>query len=177
MRKRLLALIPVLSVVSLLMIDQACLGQVVPFRASGENAIYSPASGETSGPGKATHMGRVFGSGVAAPGVDLGNGLFEWSATNYSLQAANGDEIFMEGGGLVQFIPIQGSLFFAVWTGDFNVTGGTGRFSSVKAAAEPIQVTAINNPFTFPPAEEDIWTYSWSLDGQIDLGNKGKKDK
>ena len=127
MRNYLLKLLPILSIVSLMLVDQACQGQVVPFHASGEGAIYSPETGDTSGPGKATHMGRVFGSGIAAPGVDLGNGLFEWSATDYSLRAANGDEIFLEGGGLVQFIPIQGSLFFAVWTGDFNVTGGTGR--------------------------------------------------
>ena len=151
---------------------ELCQAQVVPFHASGDQAIYSPFLYETSGPGKATHMGRVFGSGKATPGMDLGNGLSEWSASDYSLRAANGDEIFFEGGGLVQFIPLQGDQFFAVWSGDFHVTGGTGRFSKVKAAAAPIQVTAINDPFTFPPAAGDLWTYSWSLNGQIDLGKR-----
>ena len=80
-----------------------CHAQVVPFKASGDQAIYSPLTGETSGPGKATHMGEVFGSGLALPGVEIGPGLFEWSAPNYQFEAANGDQIALSGGGTVQF--------------------------------------------------------------------------
>lgn len=152
-----------------------CHAQVVPFKASGDQAIYSPLTGETSGPGKATHMGEVFGSGLALPGVEIGPGLFEWSAPNYQFEAANGDQIALSGGGTVQFVPLPTSgIFIAVWFGEFNVIpgAGTGRFAEVAPGTGPIQVVAINDPFTFPPNPGDIWTYNWSLDGDIDLGKQ-----
>jgi len=167
-----------LSIVTLFVIaGQTAHAQVVPFKASGDDATYNPdpKSLETLGLGKATHMGKIVGSGVAEPGEELGPGLFAWSALDYQLTAKNGDTIFLTGGGVVQFVPIEGDLFFAVWTGEFTVTGGNGRFCNVGPAAEPLQVTAINNPFTFPAAEGDIWTYDWEISGQIDLGKKGKK--
>lgn len=152
-----------------------CQAQIVPFKASGDQAIYSPSTGATSGPGQATHMGKVLGSGLALPGVEIGPGLFEWSAPNYQFEAANGDTIALTGGGTVQFVPLNPTgLFFAVWSGEFNViTGsGTGRFANVGPGTAPIQIVAVNDPFTFPPTEGDIWTYSWNLDGNIDLGKR-----
>jgi len=120
-------------------------------------------------------MGKVLGSGLALPGVEIGPGLFEWSAPNYQFEAANGDTIALTGGGTVQFVPLNPTgLFFAVWSGEFNViTGsGTGRFANVGPGTAPIQIVAVNDPFTFPPTEGDIWTYSWNLDGNIDLGKR-----
>lgn len=155
------------------------LAQEVPFKASGQKAIYNPATAFTTATGKATHMGRITGSGVAFPSADLGNGLFEWTALNYELTAANGDQILFEGGGLVQFIPIEGNLFYAVWSGEFTVTGGTGRFRNVKPGSAPIEVIAINDPFELDEFGNalpgDTWTYSWELNGTIDKGKKKNK--
>ena len=156
--------------------------QNVPFKASGTNAVYNTATAETIGPGHATHMGNAVGAGLAIPGgeVDPVNfpGLFYWTAANYSMTASNGDKIFFNGGGTVQFIPIVGSTYFAVWSGEFNVEPGqgTGRFSTAGPADEPISVQAINDPFQLDangdPLPGAIWTYSWTLDGKIDLGKK-----
>ena len=160
--------------------NQTSFAQNVPFKASGIEAIYNTATAETSGPGTATHMGKISGAGRAIPGkaVDEENspGLFYWAAVDYSITAANGDKIFLNGGGTVQFIPIAGSTFFAVWSGEFNVEGGTGRFANVGPAAEPISVVATNDPFELDavgaPLPGAIWTYSWMLNGEIDLGQK-----
>ena len=152
-----------------------CQAQIVPFKASGDQAIYSPDTGATSGPGQATHMGKVFGSGFALPGVEIGPGLREWSAPNYQFEAANGDTIALTGGGTVQFVPLnQTGLFFAVWSGEFKVIpgGGTGRFANAGPGTAPIQIVAVNDPFTLPPTTGDIWTYRWNLDGNIDLGKR-----
>jgi hypothetical protein len=159
--------------------NQTSLAQTVPFKASGQGAIYNTENGETSGPGQAAHMGGVFGAGVAIPGepVDQINfpGLFYWNAVDYSMTAANGDKIFFNGGGTVQFIPNDDGTYYAVWSGVFNVEGGTGRFSNVGPAADPISVVATNDPFELDegaPLPGAIWTYSWTLDGEIDLGHK-----
>ncbi|MEQ1902902.1 MAG: hypothetical protein ABL888_01790 [Pirellulaceae bacterium] len=148
---------------------QAGFAQVVPFKARGDNAIYSQpfigGDGSTSSLGKATHMGKVYGEGQALPTV--GN---NWETVgDYTLTAANGDTIRMNGGGTVDVIPLGGGLFYAVWTGEFNVVGGTGRFANVGPGPAPIAVVAINNPFTFAGP---IWTYSWTLTGKINLGKK-----
>ena len=157
-------------------LNQTSHAQIVPFRASGSEALYSPDTAITTATGKATHMGKINGSGVAFPTANLGNGLYEWTALDYEITAANGDQIFFHGGGLLQFIPLGGNMFYAVWSGEFYVDGGTGRFSNVGPASEPIAVVAINDPFELDangdPIPGDTWTYSWSLDGKINKGNK-----
>ncbi len=62
----------------------------------------------------------------------------------------------------------------AMWTGDFLVDGGTGRFANVSGVpGEPIRVTAVNDPLDLPAScPDDIWTFSWTLHGKIDLGKK-----
>lgn len=176
--RTLLTSIVILS--AMVVTNQMSFAQTVPFKASGTDATYKTATAETSGPGQATHMGKIIGAGMAIPGgaVDAVNfpGLFYWNAVDYSITAANGDKIFFNGGGTVQFIPIGGSDFFAVWSGDFNVEGGTGRFANVGPGAAPISVVATNDPFELDamdaPLPGAIWTYSWTLDGEIDLGKK-----
>lgn len=166
-----------LSVVAVFeMTSTAIQAQSVSFRAKGRGAIYSPDTGETMGPGRATHMGRIVGSGLAFPTTDLGNGLFEWVALNYELVDAKGDKILLAGGGTVQFIPIGGGLFIAEWGGSFDVLGGTGRYASVGPADQPITVTACNDPFMLDeegmPIEGDTWTYDWTLTGRIEWGRR-----
>ena len=154
--------------------------QVVPFHASGDNAVYDPGSGATSGFGQATHMGKTFGSGFAGPGGPTGNpGEFTWTAIHYVFEAANGDQICLEGGGLLQFVPLPElgpGYFSAIWSGEFDVLGGSGRFESVGPASDPIDVVATNYPFQLDelgqPLPGDIWTYYWEMSGEIDLGNK-----
>lgn len=173
-----LAILSLLSGSLMVFHTDATQAQVVPFYAEGSDAIYTPDTQETSSFGKARHMGRIFGSGIASPSADLGNGLFEWTASEYQITAANGDQLFFTGGGTVQFIPIQGNTFFAVWSGEFTITGGTGRFSNAGPGDEPLAVVAINDPFQLQndgtPIPGDTWTYSWTLDGTFDKGRNGK---
>ena len=149
--------------------------QLVPFYSSGSNAVYDTSTGYTSGPGKASLMGKVFGSGQAVPVADLGNGKFAWLALGYSFLAANGDQLFMVGGGTMQYIPLTDGWYYAEWSGEFTATGGTGRFSDATTPV-PLSVIAINDPFQLDengqPLEDAVWTYSWEVQGQIDLGHK-----
>lgn len=170
----------IVILLAMVVMNQTSFAQTVPFKARGVDATYNTETAATSGVGQGTHVGRLFGAGMAIPGdaVDEVNspGLFYWNAVNYSVTAANGDKIFFNGGGTVQFIPIAGSTFYAVWSGDFNVVGGTGRFAKVGPATSPISVVATNDPFELDamgaPLPGAIWTYSWTLDGEIDLGKK-----
>lgn len=157
-----------------LVVCQFSTAQVVPFNATGSVGNYSPETGEFTTAGNATHMGAVTGSGVAFTTADLGNGLFIWVCPFHEITAADGSQIFLSGGGLVQFIPLGGSDFTAEWSGEFNVDGGNGRFAKIKPGNAPLDVTASNDPFVFPPAPGDIWTFSWTLDGTIDLGRRRK---
>jgi hypothetical protein len=149
-------------------IGQVGQAQVVPFKASGKNATYAQpfagGDGSTWSVGQATHMGRMVGYGRALP-TGVGN---NWTTVgDYTLTAPNGDSIFMNGGGTVETFDLGGGLFFAIWTGQFQVVGGTGRFANVGPGTAPIDVVAINEPFTFA---DPTWIYSWSLRGDIDLG-------
>lgn len=143
--------------------------QLVPFKASGDNAIYNTQTGETSGIGVATHMGQTLGAGVALPTADLGNGLFSWVAQEYSFTAANGDQLFLAGGGFVQFFPLEGTDYLsAIWSAEFTVVGGTGRFANA-STEEPLAVVAVNYPLQLG---DPYYTYYWNIEGMIDLGNE-----
>lgn len=146
--------------------------QVVPFRASGSNSIYDPFTATTTASGKATHMGKITASGFAVPTPTANPLVLEWTAVGFQFTAANGDQLFFDGSGVVNLIPQGGNQFTAVWTAEFNVSGGTGRFANATSTSEPLQVLAINDPFVFPPNPGDIWTYDWSMTGQIDLGKR-----
>ncbi len=148
------------------------LAQVVPFKSSGENAIYSPETGLTTGAGKATHMGKVTTSGLVIPSATSDPLVLEFEAYDFQFTAANGDQIVFEGGGTVNLIPLGGNLFSAVWSAPFHVVSGTGRFANVGPGTQPVIATAINSPFTLPVSPGDLWVYSWTLNGDIDLGRR-----
>lgn len=142
--------------------------QTVPYKASGDGA-YSPIDGDYGGDGNATHLGQhtFFGNIATTPtGHPL---VFLWEATTpQETVAANGDTIFFNAAGVVELIPLDNTftVFSAIWTGEFDVEGGTGRFANVQPAAEPLSVTAVNDPFTFA---DPVWSFAWKLEGQIQL--------
>ncbi|MFT5302982.1 MAG: hypothetical protein ACI814_003799 [Mariniblastus sp.] len=170
----------IIAVLAFVAATQTSYAQVVPFKASGDNAQYFPEDEVTTAVGKATHMGKVTASGIAFPDGDpIGPGKFEWMALDYEMTAANGDQICFHGGGELQFIPLGGNMFSAVWSGKFYIDGGTGRFANVSDDGVPLDVIAINDPFELDesgdPLPDDVWTYSWELNGDINLGKKGSK--
>lgn len=145
--------------------------QIVPFEAQGKDATYNQpfipdaGDGSTFAIGRATHMGKIVGTGVALP---TGDGSTWSTVGNYTLKSKNGDCIYMNGGGTIELIPVNGNgVFYAVWIGKFNVVGGTGRFANVGPGTAQLDVVAINEPFTFA---QPVWEYSWSVSGNINLG-------
>ncbi len=141
--------------------------QVVPYKARGTEASYSPLTGYYSGTGQATHLGNVtvFGYVTTSRTTDPLVYTFQSSGPTTTV-AANGDTILFTVSGTVQFFTLDGITFTAIWSGEFVVVGGTGRFANVGPGPEPLQVVAINDPFTLTDPE---WTFSWTLDGSITL--------
>ncbi len=160
-------------VFALLSMTQTSFGQIVPFLAHGQRALYSPCTALTTATGHATHMGRITASGAVIPFPTSDPLVLDWTAVNYEMTAANGDQLFFEGGGTVQFIPLPSGMFTASWSGEFTVTGGTGRFANAGPGHAPLQVIAVNDPLNLPAeCPDDVWTYSWALVGDIDLGRR-----
>jgi hypothetical protein len=141
--------------------------QVVPYKARGTGGSYSPITGFYSGTGLATHLGNLTFHGyvTTAPTPDPFVFTFESNGPTTTV-AANGDTILFTTSGTVQLFTPDGITFTAIWSGEFVVVGGTGRFANVSPGPEPLQVVAINDPFTFTEAE---WTFSWTIDGSITL--------
>ncbi|QDU39572.1 hypothetical protein Mal4_39170 [Maioricimonas rarisocia] len=172
-----------LTLCAILVVCQPADAQVVPFETSTEDAAYSPCTAQYTGTGKATHMGKVSFEGIAIPIPTDDPLLFDWIGLSHEVTAANGDTIVMSGGGTLELIPVDpldpATEFTAIWSGTFEVVGGTGRFANVAGVpGEPLIVEAINDPFVFPPdCESDpLWTFSATIEGPIDLGRKkGKK--
>ncbi len=159
-------------VIAIALITCVSNAQVVPFHAGGSNAVYDPNTAMTIASGNATYMGKIKASGFAVPTPTEDPLVLEWTAVGFQLTAANGDQLFFDGSGVVNLIPQGGDLFTAVWTADFFVVGGTGKFANASSTSEPLQVIAVNDPFLLPPAPGDIWTYAWSMNGKIDLGHR-----
>ena len=145
------------------------LAQVVPYKAAG-TGVSSPVTGDLSGPGKATHLGKLTFTGqVETFSVPENRFAFTFQSTEpIEDVAANGDTILFETHGLVTLIPRDSTFttFTAHWTGKFVVIGGTGRFAKVGPADEPLDVVADHSPFTFLDPE---WSFSWEINGQIVL--------
>lgn len=164
------------AILILSLMSQVSDAQVVPFVSSGTNNVFTPTldefggSGPFEGFGQTSHMGRTFGSGFAmfsTPDEDL---VSIWTA-NIEIVAANGDILCLEGGGEIQLMTMDGITFTAVWTGEFIVseTGSTGRFENASTGSAPLQVMAVNDPFTFVDPE---WFFDYSIVGDIDLGRR-----
>lgn len=164
-----------------------CSAQVVPFLSAGSGNEYNPVTAELGGDGITTYMGKTLNFGLAVPfpitddnDPDFNNPLVLGWTGEATIVAANGDTIEIAGGGKIFLQPLPSGLFTATWNGDFAVQdidgdgkAGTGRFSNVKAAAEPLAVTAINDPFNIVVSPGDIWCYDFTIAGEIDLGNAG----
>ena len=148
MKKSQFLLSTIVAGLTLLATLQTSHAQIVPMRASGSGAEFSPCTGLTTGTGRATHMGRVTVSGLVIPMPTKNPLVFDFTAVNYDLTAANGDQMFFSGSGTVEFMPVgDGSgLFTAFWTSEFHVDGGTGRFKNVGPGDAPLLATAINDP-------------------------------
>jgi hypothetical protein len=158
--------------------------QKVPYKASGSDAKFNPGTGDFSGPGNGTHVGRVFLEGRVAdaltpnltdPTAPFLKGPFSGTQT---VTAANGDTIEWKFSGTVCLEWVQGGpidpsaapIVEGKWDVTFDITGGTGRFEHVSGIG--LRGAAINppfNPFAGP------WPFDWFVNGTIDLGKKGKK--
>lgn len=161
---------PITALILLLTIPNAD-AQVVPFKGSGMDSTYSPVTGDFSGFGKSTHMGRTYtfgnvqpdGAFFPEPGV-----FFAGTFTGVQvLIAANGDSLAfdIDGEVVLEFDPDTG-LVVGTWTSTTTITGGTGRFANASGSAE---VVATNPPFD-PIAAE--WLFDYSFNGKINLGKR-----
>jgi hypothetical protein len=142
--------------------------QIVPYKASG-TGVYSPLTGNYHGPGVATHLGSHTYFGNVATFRTANPFVYDFQGTVLQETiAANGDKLYFSLSGQVELIPLDATFtrFSAIWTGEFVVAGGTGRFATAGPAAEPLQVIAINDPFTFADHE---WSFTWELNGRIRL--------
>lgn len=159
-------------------------GQIVPYKASGTNAGYSPGTGDYDGQGTGTNVGKHDNAGNVVLSdlvevLDDGCLVFNFFIAEHRVTAANGDGFSLSAEGQVALCPIdpddESTRYFAVWGGDFHVTenSGTGRFKNVGPANDPLTLLAVNDPFDFPVIDpEAIWTFSWEFNGKIDLGRR-----
>ena len=170
MFKRLVVL--VVAFVAIAAMSQTTSAQTVPYKASGSNAEFSAITGDYGGSGKATHLGKhvFFGGQIAV--TQTGALTFDWEFTlPQETIAADGSKLYFDGVGTVELIPLDNlGNFTAEWTGEFHVLGGTRRFANAGPAAAPLQVIAVNDPFNF--FTDPVWTFSWELTGEIDLGRR-----
>ena len=161
--------LPILIVATLLFgAAETARAQTVPYKASG-TGVFSPITGDYGGTGNATHLGKHTFLGNVTSSPTANPLVFAWQSTvPQETIAANGDKIFFRASGLLELIPLDETftMFYAIWTGEFVVEGGTGRFANVKPGARPLSVIAINDPFTFLDPE---WTFTWELNGKIKL--------
>ena len=173
--------ISLLTIIALFAYAQTAAAQTVAFSTFGSNASYSPITGDYSGTGNGTHLGSHTFSGkvmtIPMDPCDPFETDFYWISTQpQETVAADGSKIFFDASGTVELIgDFSTGIFTACWTGEFVVVPGmgTGRFANAGPADEPLSVVAINDPFNI--FLDPIWTFSWTLTGQIDLGKKKKK--
>ena len=157
-----------LAVVALGATAPETFAHTVPYKAAGTGA-YSPVTGDYSGPGLAVHFGKLSYAGNIATTPTDNPLVFDFHSTVDQVNTfAKGDKLFFSLTGQVQLIPLDPDFttFTAIWTGEFTVTGGTGRFAGAKPADEPLKVIAVNLPFTFADPE---WFFVWEVNGEIDL--------
>ncbi len=147
--------------------SRLCQAQIVPFKAFGKQNVYNPATGVYEGTAIASYCGRCQVNGFAIPSPTADPNVLNWTGGG-PLTAADGSQIQLAGGGKVQLIPLGGTLYSAIWFGEFNVVGGTGRFANVGPGPKPIFVIAVNYPFDIVNSPE--WVFDFTLLGKIDLG-------
>ncbi len=163
MFKLMSVLLPVAVVWAVAPIGRA---QTVPY-IDGGSGVYNPFTAEYATQGR-SNFGRSNGLGTAIPMPTSDPYLSNW-VTNGEVSETfqDGSEIFFIGGGEFRLIPICGMLHTAIWTGEYTVTRGTGRFAGIGPAARPLQVIAVNTPFVYPPTPGDTWPFFWTLKGKV----------
>lgn len=153
---------------------QNAYGQLIPYKASGTNAVFSQATGDFSGVGVATYFGRSFHAGTLRTGtlVTGPTGLltanFESTSPMVITAANRRDTLQLWLQGQVEFVPLDETftVFTAVWSAQANVVGGTGRFANVKPGPEPLSVVATNEPFRLTDPQ---WEFAWTFGGNFRL--------
>ena len=80
----------------------------------------------------------------------------------------NNDEVYLVGNGVTYLIPLEGTIYTAVWFGEWTVTGGTGLFANAGPDKRPIQMVVVNEPFDI--VNDPVWNYSFIKKGRFDLG-------
>jgi hypothetical protein len=121
------------------------------------NTLIVAIDGDING----THLGKGTVSGAVTidmTGIYFGgcSSVLEGTTGTIDFTAANGDVVNMEMT-LNQLCPISGTE--GVFTGQYNVTGGTGRFSGADGV---IDVTAVID-FTAPPGAPSVNTLSGTI--------------
>lgn len=161
-----------ISAVLILIAAQTTNAQVVPFWSVGFNNNYMQATGDFFGSGFTVPMGPTSGSGIAIPTPTDDPLVFDWTATG-EFVSNSGNQLFFVGGGQVFLETDDGVVFTASWIGEFFADGGSGIYENAGPADEPLDVIAVNHPFTF---DDPVWTYDYVITGAIDLG-RSRRDK
>ena len=164
---RLLAIAMVAALAFVL--NQTSSAQLVPYHVIGTGGI-DPVTGDFAGPAKGFNLGELtVGGNAVVDGLDPQNGDFEgvWTADVTDV-ATNGDELNLVGSGTITLKPLGGTMFEAVWSGEWTVTGGTGRFENAEPGPKPIRMVAVNDPFDI--VSDPIWYFSYEKVGEFDLG-------
>ncbi len=141
--------------------------QLVPYKSQG-TGIYEPGTDNYGGSGIGNLAGRhSFAGNVYTLPTDHPL-VFDFAIPSQETVAANGDKVYFSATGQVQLIPLNDefTVFSAVWSGDFVVQGGTGRFASITPGPQPLKVVAVNNPFMM---SDEKWSFNWTLDGFVRL--------
>ncbi len=157
-----------LALLTLSVAARESVAETVPYHAIGIGA-YSPINGDYSGSGIGTPIGAHTFYGNVAVWPTSNPLVFQFASTvDQETVDCNGDTITFSSSGQVQLIPLNktNTIFSAIWTGQFVVTGGTGRFANAQPAAKPLSVIAINDPFMLT---DPVWNFFWTLDGSIRL--------
>jgi hypothetical protein len=158
----------ILAVVTLATTAGESQAQSVAYKTHG-TGVYSPITGAYSGSGEGTHLGaHTFFGNVATSPTDNPLVFNFFSTAPQETIGANGDKLYFTSSGQVTLIPLDATFttFSAIWTGDFVLVGGTGRFANAGPAAQPLRVIAINDPFSLSDPE---WSFTWELSGRIVL--------
>lgn len=159
-----------------------CRGQIVPYDLVG-SGVADPLGGDAGlgsfyGPAIAAHMGRLtyFAEAVTLDLVfdDEGNLIgFDYYAIDTQV-AADGSEVYLDGAGSATLIPrddLGPTIFEAVWDGDWNILGGSGRFENVGPGTAPIDLFVFFFAFDITD-NETLRPFVYTKMGDWDLGRR-----
>ena len=163
----------VLALVAVASFCSSADAQIKRYKSKGVGT-YNPFNAEYDTYGR-SNFGFIVGEGTAIP-IPTANPFVSNWVTNGEVKETyiDGSEIFFTGGGTVEIIPLFGAWHTAVWTGEFVVTRGTGRFANAGPGSVNNKVVAVNLPFRLnpdgTPLPGDTWNFVFEVTGEIDLG-------